>query len=50
MGRDLVPPLSNVDRHGPFRVDWVPFVGVDCDAEEAEVGLEIVVMVTLVTI
>ena len=24
VGRDLVPPLSHVDLHGPLGVDWEP--------------------------
>lgn len=37
---NFIPSLIVVDFHGSDRVDWVPFVGVDGDTEQARVGLK----------
>ena len=48
--RHFVPPLTTVETHGPHGVDGEPLVGVDSDAEEAGVGVDELLNVTLLQI
>ena len=40
LGRDLIPPLASVHVDGPHGVDWESLVRIDCDTEEAGVGVD----------
>ena len=39
MRRHLVSPLGTVDSNSSHGIDWEPLVRVNCDAEEARVGI-----------
>ena len=42
----LIPPLAHVQVHGAEGADGEPLAGVDCNTEEAGIGVDELVLVT----